>query len=301
MADYKNNFHKGDVLMKQALEKYNDGDFEGGEKDRELANKYFDMAYREVDSETGKISMLYGENRNFGIILKVIEENITPRTMATKNGRSMLKEVMNMIRYDDVLRTESKVYASIMSSPEVGDTSAYVDTAIRNLSGLGRKSIVESNDKLIRLIRKHGLNEMVDIDDRTMDLFESIDNAVFSYGSMDDIDLFTTSRDNIIEHVKGKSADAFTADICESMGVDLNDDEKALVENVMKSEDGGMSLFEECKENALDAIRRTADELEGDERESLRMIYESVDERSFVKETAIGDIAELIEITNTLK
>ena len=58
MAELNDNYEKGTLLMTQALKKYAEGDYEGGDKDREKANKYYDLAKLEINSEESKITSL---------------------------------------------------------------------------------------------------------------------------------------------------------------------------------------------------------------------------------------------------
>ena len=47
MEDNKTAYEKGIVLLKSAIKKYEKGDYEHGDKDRELANEFFDKAKKE--------------------------------------------------------------------------------------------------------------------------------------------------------------------------------------------------------------------------------------------------------------
>ena len=71
MAEFNDTYRKAGILMQSALKKYEAGDVEGGNRDRQMANEMYDKAENQVDAEV----MLYGESRNFGTIYKVFESN----------------------------------------------------------------------------------------------------------------------------------------------------------------------------------------------------------------------------------
>ena len=48
MEDNKTAYEKGIVLLKSAIKKYEKGDYEHGDKDRELANEFFDKVKKEL-------------------------------------------------------------------------------------------------------------------------------------------------------------------------------------------------------------------------------------------------------------
>ena len=128
MADFNVNSEKGSVLMQQALKKYAKGDFEGGDKDRAEANRYYDLASAEINSEAGKITQLYGESRNFGIIYNVFEQNIE-NLLSTKKGKKIIKECFNLIKSNKVLNEQFKIYDMFEKAQNVDDVKDFVNEA----------------------------------------------------------------------------------------------------------------------------------------------------------------------------
>ena len=89
MAEFNDTYRKAGILMTSALKKYGEGDYEGGNRDRQEANRMYDLAEKEVNSAQ-ETAILYGENRNFGTIYKVFESN-TPNLFNSKKENSKKK------------------------------------------------------------------------------------------------------------------------------------------------------------------------------------------------------------------
>ena len=108
MADFNEYSQKGSTLMQQALKKLVDGDIESFEKDRQEANRYFDMFYQSVNSEEGKITQMYGESRNFGVIYNVFEQNID-KLYESKSKKRIIKEMYYLIKNNKILNEQFKI------------------------------------------------------------------------------------------------------------------------------------------------------------------------------------------------
>ena len=297
MEDYNEYFAKGATLAQDALQKLANGDIDGFEHSWKAANDQFEMAHKSVDSEQGKISMLYGENRNFGVIMHVIAENLTPKSLGTKSGRAAWRSIIETVRKDPVLVAENKVYDALTNPTEVKNVKEYVDSALSLLDGYTVGQIRESNENLIKEIRNNGLDELIQIPDGSMTLYENIEDAITKRGVLSEVDNFVASRSYLVEHVK--NGGELQGNIDESV---LNDSEKELVEAVMKSDDGGAAMFEQCKERALRAIRAASDTAEGEAMiEGLKGVYERVENTQLNTENPAGSIAEMIEIKNTIE
>ena len=171
MLDIKNTYEKANRLMEGAMAKYAEGDFRGGDADRDSANKLYEQARKEINSQKGKDDILYGENRNFAIIYKVLEENSVDM-FKKKKDNPKLANVVNYIKGNKVLMNEMKVLNALMYPKYVADPVNYVMEALSFIQGKNKKQIVEENNRLIQKIRKLGINEMVDIGDDEIKLLE---------------------------------------------------------------------------------------------------------------------------------
>lgn len=205
MADFNNTSHKGAVLMQQALKKYAEGDFEAGDKDREEANRYFDIASLQMNSEEGKITRLYGESRNFGIIYNVFEQNID-KLMESDNGKKILKEGYNLIKGNKVLNEQFKVYDLFESADNVNNPKDFVNEATSLIKNIDKKQVKENNEKFIKFIRDNNLDEYVNIPEDTENLYEAIEYLVLNKKTINNVQDFLDAQNIIAEGIQKKNA-----------------------------------------------------------------------------------------------
>ena len=151
MAEFNDTYHKAGILMTSALEKYEKGDYEGGDRDRQEANRMYDLAEKEVDSAQGT-AILYGENRNFGTIYKVFESN-TSNLFNNKKENGKIKKILKLIKENKVLKSEFDLYKALVYPESVTNAEEYVNEALSIIPEFDKKQVVENNQKFIDLIR----------------------------------------------------------------------------------------------------------------------------------------------------
>ena len=149
MAELNDNYEKGTLLMTQALKKYAEGDYEGGDKDREKANKYYDLAKLEINSEESKITSLYGENRNFGIVYKVLESNFNNAIQDKKIIKKPLVEALRKVKKNKQLNEQFKIYNAFTYPQNVVNVEEYVNEVIALSSKYTQKELNLVNENLI--------------------------------------------------------------------------------------------------------------------------------------------------------
>ena len=311
MLDIKNTYEKANRLMEGAMAKYAEGDFRGGDADRDSANKLYEQARKEINSQKGKDDILYGENRNFAIIYKVLEENSVDM-FKKKKDNPKLANVVNYIKGNKVLVNEMKVLNALMYPKYVADPVNYVTEALSFIQSKNKKQIVKENNRLIQKIRELGINEMVDINDDEITLLESIGYVMNNAKSLSNLTDYVNHKQNIIEHVKS---------VCESENKELteniddiysklttkvnegfeklNDDEKSLVEQINGTEDK-KGLFEETKRSAIKMLQEKYDSCSTENKDKINGIINTINERKYNEDTILSDIAEMVEIKNVL-
>lgn len=302
--DYQELYHKGATLMKSALEKYGKGDFEGGETDRKEANRYFDLANSEVNAATEKMNALYGESRNFGIIYKVIEENAND-LLSNESKRKAYSKIINEIRKDRTLKKQFNVYEALRNPLNVDYPSTYVNDVIALASdGLTEERMRDSNEKLIKLIEKGGLDECVDIDDEEMDLYESVEYLLTHKPSIKSMAEYSNAKGLVSEYVERHNVKKEENTVSESeyknklksitekYSNELTEGEMELM-RMVESADDKEKLFNEKKNEAIKSIQESAGS-DADE------VLEKLNEKAYNEKTLMQDIAEFSEITNIM-
>ena len=201
MAELNTNNEKGTLLMTRALEKYAQGDFEGGDKDREKANKYFDLAKMEINAESDNISQLYGENRNFGIAFKVLESNFSNSFNDSSISKKPLMEAFKKVKRNKSLNEQFKVFNAFTNPQNVVNPEEYVNEIIGLSNIYEQKDLNTVNEKLINFIQSNNINELIHINDEDIELFESINYVLTNKKGFNNINEFLKHKNNIVEYV----------------------------------------------------------------------------------------------------
>lgn len=307
MANFNDTYKKAGLLMQSALKKYEAGDIEGGNRDRQMANEMYDKAESQVDAT----AMLYGENRNFGTIYKVFESN-TSKLFKDKKENGKLKKILNLIKENKVLKSEFDLYKALVYPEAVVDADRYVNEAISIMPSFDKKQVVENNQKFIDLIRKMNLNEMVELSDEDAKLFESVEYLMFNKKTLENINEYANAKAYITEHIeKNCNYEAINAEnadsvydkglkqISEKYDSVLNEDEKMLVEKLSRI-GNKEAYFDIAKLNALKALDSQLNESNEYEAEGIKHIIENISKKKFNEGHFISDAAEFREIGNIL-
>lgn len=315
MADFNVNSEKGSVLMQQALKKYAKGDFEGGDKDRAEANRYYDLASAEINSEAGKMTQLYGESRNFGIIYNVFEQNIE-NLLETKEGKKIIKECYNLIKSNKVLNEQFKIYDMFEKAQNVDDVKDFVNEASNIVKTFDKKIVMENNEKLIKFIRDKKLDEYVDIPEETENLYEAIEYIVLNKKTYDNVNDFVKAQNVITEHitknqknniVENKITSAEFEDKIEEIENEINEkinqEEKTLLDGFLTDrKPNKKEVFESYKKKTLRKIKEMIENSEDSDKAQWDKIYENVSSKNFSESMTenITNCAEMMEICDTI-
>ena len=315
MADFNVNSEKGSVLMQQALKKYAKGDFEGGDKDRAEANRYYDLASTEINSEAGKMTQLYGESRNFGIIYNVFEQNIE-NLWDTKDGKKIVKECYNLIKSNKVLNEQFKIYDMFEKAQNVEDVKDFVNEASNIIKTFDKKLVMENNEKLIKFIRDKKLDEYVDIPEETENLYEAIEYLVLHKKTYDNVNDFVKAQNVITEHiiknqknniVENKLTSAEFENKIEEVEKEIteniNQEEKTLLDRFLTNKkQNKKEVFENYKRKTLRKIREMIENSEDSDKSQWNKIYENVSSKNFSEDLSenITNCAEMMEICSTI-
>ena len=316
MADFNDNLQKGSTLMQQALKKFAEGDFESGEKDRKEANRYFDKFNAEINSEDGKMSQLYGESRNFGIIYNVFEQNIAD-VYQYKDKKMIIKEGFNLIKNNRILNEQFKIYDMFEKIDKVENAKEFVNEAVSLIKHFDKQEIKENNEKLIRFIKKNKLDEYVEIPEETENLYEAIEYIILNEKKLDNINDFIKAQNVIVEHIQNdketinENEEKMTFDDFKSklekqeeeLNENINEDEKKLLDMFVNPKTNKKAVFENYKKQTLEKINDMLQTSENEDKESWNKIYESVNSKTYSDKMTqnIINCAEMLDICNTIE
>ena len=317
MTDFNNNSQKGATLMQQALKKYADGDFEGGDKDREMANKFFDLASQEMNSEIGKMSQLYGESRNFGIIYNVFEQNID-KIYNDDTKKHVIKEAYDLIKNNKLLNEQFKIYDMFEKTNDVENAKEFVNEASSLINQFDKKQIKENNEKLIKLIKDNNLDEYVDISEETENLYEAIEYIILNKKTFDNLNSFIKAQNVISEHIENNKKNVVNEDTDrfsfnkfkeeldkeeKQVNETINEDEKKLLDMFTNPKTNKKVVFENYKTETLNKIKGAMQISEENDREAWDKVYESVNSKTYSDKMTqnIINCAEMLEICSTIE
>lgn len=304
MENYKDIYEKAGVLMQGALKKYAKGDIEGGDADRKEANRLYDLAQADADKNFNNI--IYGESRNFGVIYNIIESN-TKNLCEDKSKRKAFSNIIKLIKENKSLKAQFDFFNSLTHpNGYVFNAEQYVNEALSITPKINSKIAFKSNEKLISEIKRNKLDELIDINDDTMALYESIEYLLFNKPTYVNLVEYANAKNNVVTYIdenineeettESKNINEALNNIIEKYDSLLNDDEKKLIETVMASEDK-KALFEKYQQETLEKIKDT---LKDNDDKDLKSISEDIRNKTYNKQTVLEDISEFIEIKNVL-
>lgn len=306
MSENKNTVSTAYNLFESAARKFKQGDFHGAEEDRKEATRIIESIEAAEQAEKDRINTLYGENRNFGVIYSVIEENAS-EMMKTKEGRKHLGGMLRAIKRTPELKKQFALYEALTSHCPSEHSEAYVEQVMRKVGRINRGKIMEENNRLLDMIGKAKIDEMVEIKDERFELFENIESIMFANDRLSKFPEYASAKKFISEAVSkltpkqetnnDRTLDDVVKSICES---DLNDDEMSLVME-MKAAPDKEALFIKYKDKTLSTIEKKINESKDDsECNYLRDVYAKVDTFKYSPETVYENVAKMAEIESVI-
>ena len=283
-------YQQANSLMQDAIKEFIAGNYADGETKRKKANELYDTAENYANMEMSKDAMLYGEGRNFGIIYSVVEANAPKWFLSKKHGKA-LKELKEAISKDVILKNEFMIYDACNSLKEGVDEKAYVSELFKSIPTYSPKQIKESNEKLLRILRKHHADEMIVINDDKAKLYESIEYLLTHRRNVRNISECLSKQNNIcrylLEHIQKDEEDNHEVDVNMKINEmsnfimnEMNESEKHLIDEIAKYNNVG-DAFEGIREDVRKKINKAIDESNDTEKERWRTVLKSVNEMKF--------------------
>ena len=308
MDDNKTAYEKGIVLLKSAIKKYEDGDYEHGDKDRELATEFFDKAKKE---DVYDDVALYGEGRNFGIIYNVFVENAKKIIGENRNTKA-IKEFITAIRKNKVLNEQFKIYDAFCNKVINCDSDTFINEAMSILPHYKNKELVENNNKLIDIIRKNKLDEFIEISDEKINLYESIEYFITNKKTLDNIETYNAHKtvikenlDNLIkekQNNKNITKEVLDKEISETVNKYtelLNDDEIKLLSELCES--NRQEIFDKYKNDTIKFISNQLSLAESTEDKiDWNNILTKLNLKEYNEKTVLEDILSFINVQNII-
>ena len=243
---------------------------------------------------------------NFATINTTLE-SVMPKLMV-KNKKA-LKECVKLIKEDKNLLAQFKFCNSLRKFNCDTDAKDYINESLNLVSkDINYKTLRESNRKFAKLLIKHNIRPSEDINESDLKFAKNCDYLLTHKKTLNNLTEYTnnikSASDYIVENkkVNDNKVDVISmAEQVEKKLNSLNESERALVADIMMAnssdaETRRMNLFNKIKNECIEKINKMISENEGDEKERLLNLKETIMLKEYDKANIVGDIAKLLEI-----
>jgi hypothetical protein len=302
--------NKGVELLKEAITQYDLGNTSNAYQIYTEANKYLQEAYQKSNTVEGQNDIKYGDNRNFGVLYKIFESN-QRNLLNDKSNTHKINKIMNLIKENKVLFNQFLTYNAFTNPTNVENVTEYVNEAVSLAKFYTPDTLKKHNNILLNLIKESQLDENVIISDDEYQMFENIEYILTHPKNYNNINEMTkiksflceqVSDNNFIKNDKTNIDEQYNHEvnsIIKEHQSKLNEDEIKLINDVTNNPKKAKKLFNENKTCVIDLLNEEIKN--GNDVDEWKTILENINNKEFNQKTALIDIAELIELKNTLK
>lgn len=300
-------YSQGKKLMEAAFKSYASRDIDKAEQYRDKANAIYEQADKLYRLEHTDRDKLYGKNRNFGVCYRIFENNIV-NNMSSKKGKKYINEVTRFIKTNPVLKEQFDIYNSLLNKKDIQDTVKYVDSVVECIdnSGLTRKEIKISNDRLIDLIESNSnINKLIDIDDKDFGLFEDVEYLILNQRNVNNVAEYENAKRCLSEHLKKNISEVAENydDKIEKLSEKyqyLSNDEIELTKKILSKDTDKEQMFENMKKDTLTMIDEAMLSSTAEDKEQWNNIKDIISEKKYNQNELVEDILKFIDIQNSL-
>ena len=288
-----------EAAVAKAREAMEQGGIEAAEKYVQEMDDAFERYKEACNFEDSMI------DSNFATINATLE-SVLPKLMA-KNKKA-LRECVKLIKEDKNLLAQFKFCNALRKFNCDTDAKDYINESLKLVSkDINYKTLKESNRKFAKLLIKHNIKPS-NINENEMKFAKSCDYLLTHKKSLNNLTNFTnnlkSASDYLVENKKlneNKVDILSMAEQVENKLNSLNEAEQALVKDIMMANSSGaetrrMNLFNKIKNECIEKINKMISENEGDEKERLLNLKETIMLKEYDKANIVGDIAKLLEI-----
>lgn len=192
---------KAYTLLAEAVKTMQTGDIQKAENLRRKATEMLDEAAVLAQKDAERVTALYGEKCNFGIIYNVFENNLN-KLMSTESGRKVIAEAVKLIKNDETLKGEFNVYQSVEQPTNTNNPDMYLESALKMMPIASVEDIEKSNRRLLEAIRQSGIvDELIDIDDNILECYDAVECLLTTPQTPENLDKIVEARSVIVNHI----------------------------------------------------------------------------------------------------
>ena len=228
--------------------------------------------------------------------------------MSSKKGKKYINEVTRFIKTNPVLKEQFDIYNSLLNKKDIQDTVKYVDSVVECIdnSGLTRKEIKISNDRLIDLIESNSnINKLIDIDDKDFGLFEDVEYLILNQRNVNNVAEYENAKRCLSEHLKKNISEVAENydDKIEKLSEKyqyLSNDEIELTKKILSKDTDKEQMFENMKKDTLTMIDEAMLSSTAEDKEQWNNIKDIISEKKYNQNELVEDILRFIDIQNSL-
>lgn len=273
---------------------------------------------------------IQNESISFGFGHYIIENNLTKLVFSKdKNNKNLVGEYHKLIKEDKNLITQYFLIDSILNYPiklmkenkennvddekSLNSIKEYIEDCFDLVENkIDRKTIQESNDKVLKLIEENNLMLNKDISDDLFEIFEDVDYLVKNKKSLSNIHerrnrinslasiIFNENKKKLNE--SNNSNKLTIDDFVEKYGDVLNEDEALLIKTILESKEGKEEAFNDFKDECYQRITSLLDECKDNGFKSeLSQIKSTLENMEYKDDKSLFEsLSKLLEIKDIL-
>lgn len=286
--------------VKKAADAMRSGDMAMVEKYHQEMEDFYERYKEAAEFEDNTIDSKFAT-------LNTTLENSLPKLLV-KNKKA-LKECMNLIREDKNLFSQFKFCNALRKFNCDTDARDYINESLDLVSkDIDKKTLKESNQKLAKLLIKYNIRPTEEINESDLKFASNCDYILTHKKTLNNLTEFTNCvkgiSDYLVENKKSNENKVNVLAMAEQVEKklnSLNEAERALVKDIMiagnsVAEQKREDLFNKIKNECIDKINKMISENDGEEKERLLNLKETIMLKEYDKNNIVGDIAKLLEI-----
>ena len=302
---YQEEFSNFISIMNEALKR---NDFAVYDAAKEMLEEAID------DCKKERALMNELKTTNFGKLNHIFEEAL-PELL--KTNKKAVRNVIKTIKEDKNLLGEFNFYHLIKNYNSKIDESTTPEEMLAVIEemvskNINRKTIEESNKKLMNVMIKSGVKPLSHIDEKNNKLYESgavilskepkLTNLYKLHENRKAVaDYMETNKDRVVK--EEVDAQKLISDFEKNMREKLTESEVSFVQQITDfrspiAEKRKEKLFNKLKEDCVAAVNSMLKE--NDDNPQIKSLGKQLDELKFSNESIVKDIAKLLEIRDIL-
>ena len=216
---------------------------------------------------------------SIGNIISIFE-NISPEVLKTKGGRKTINDFLKLVKEDKNIHNSYLLKENILNAENISDAREYINEAIsianetndRNKLKQSKTNLVNFVSEAINKISPEKISGSVVLDEDTKKVNDNLDVLMWGRRTIQN----TAARNNSIKE---------TIDFM----------------NRKPSSDSQETVFENCKNDCINAINEAWEASDSNVRIKLTEIKDKLSKKQYSEITANDDIKYMRELINTIR